>query len=859
MGDIVERSRSTNYLRILDLNSHRVKDLIPDLEGAVTCLSPSNDGTQIAVAVKSSSGTSVMIVEPESHRSDRLFTLPADVTGLAYGPTSTCLAIGASDGSLRLYDVKSKRNIWSKHEDSVSSLSWNSTTNRIAEGTETGHVNLREADTGKVVSEWQQPDAVTKIAFSGDGTKLATGSGEHQEKNDQVVRCFSIVRPIEPPVVFSLHRATITALAFEPDGARIASGDASGKVLVWNCSDGSLYRSLSGSARPVFSVGWRRVGDSDEVGWGGSTEGDRDPSHFVGAAFPQAAAILPSPSQGGWSQEIARLDGLSCGVDHGEAYIDRDGRRVKIPLEPGDVAKDITFLDRDRIAIASAFALAIWSVGDVPKRLFTLAGHQGLALAVAPNPLNPNYLASGSSDGTVCIWDLKQRPRSVGIVRNAIEPALTMFYGTDGRWIMWEPSGVYSASPTGDEVVTWVTESSVETLPKVYSAFQFRKRFNRPDRIQSVVSSGGAPPAPDSNVRITDLIVAAPPPELTCDQPIAKGETIHVTVKADSGSTVTVALLDNRKPVVHVVVEIDAKGEADVAVPIAGTFPGHDLKITAENASGTAKGAVEATQPWDPHSVLQNLHFVAAGVGDYKNVPPLRYATNDAIELTNFFHSRPGCQTLPPLLDQRVSAKSIEDRVKTIDRLVKPNDMAIFFLSGHGVQVDEKDSSTFYFATPGVKAFKTAARTRDEDFGIEYGAFLNSIATIPCRYVMLILDTCHAGELEDDLGRAKKIRVAAGVTRIASDAGIITLCASGSGLSYEFDSLKHGLFTYYLLDSLKGHGWEKSLSVRSLYDLTTASIEAFKAAKDVALDQTPDLGHAILTESQLANVIVIRN
>ena len=123
----------------------------------------------------------------------KLFTLPkrgGDITVVAWSPDGTELATGGSGGKARVWDLKTRREIrvLAGHRDRVTTLAWNRDSKRLAVsgGNEMGGPALHELETR--VTVWNvttgeqelifadHKDVVNAVAWSPDGKRLATAS-----------------------------------------------------------------------------------------------------------------------------------------------------------------------------------------------------------------------------------------------------------------------------------------------------------------------------------------------------------------------------------------------------------------------------------------------------------------------------------------------------------------------------------------------------------------------------------------------------------------------------------------------------------------------------------------------------------
>lgn len=97
------------------------------------------------------------------------------------------------------------------------------------------------------------------VAFSPDGTRIASASGEYPEANyttglaDNTVRVWDVDTG-EQLVVLEGHTDTVLGVAYSPDGMHIASGSNDGTIRVWDAGTGESLAVLSGHNNRVRSI-----------------------------------------------------------------------------------------------------------------------------------------------------------------------------------------------------------------------------------------------------------------------------------------------------------------------------------------------------------------------------------------------------------------------------------------------------------------------------------------------------------------------------------------------------------------------------------------------------------------------------
>jgi class 3 adenylate cyclase/WD40 repeat protein len=162
------------------------------------------DGSSVAT----NEGDDVVLIDPRTGRTLARFVAPAFVWWLSYSPDSALLEAAAADGSHTVWDVKTRRQLWSRRID-----------NRPAPG-------------GR---------------FSPDRRLLIVGSGYGRIH----VLDASSGRPTRAPLV--AHSAFLASLAFNNDGSIFASADTDGQAILWDAASGRALGSPFDAKRAAWT------------------------------------------------------------------------------------------------------------------------------------------------------------------------------------------------------------------------------------------------------------------------------------------------------------------------------------------------------------------------------------------------------------------------------------------------------------------------------------------------------------------------------------------------------------------------------------------------------------------------------
>jgi eukaryotic-like serine/threonine-protein kinase len=196
-------------------------------------------------------------------------------------------------------------------------------------------------------------NTVVAVAWSPDGQRLASGSW------DGTVQVWDAFTG-DHAVVYRGQGAAVNAIAWSPDGTRIASAGGDGRVHVWDTATGSDLVTYSGHAASVTSVAWS----------------------------PDGARI----ASGSWDGTVQVWD-----PDSGRTLLVYQGHT-------GNVNAVAWSPDGARVVSASSDGTAqVWDA-TTGAHLVTFSGHTNIVWTVAWSP-DGARIASGSWDGTVQVWD----------------------------------------------------------------------------------------------------------------------------------------------------------------------------------------------------------------------------------------------------------------------------------------------------------------------------------------------------------------------------------------------------------------------------------------------------------------------
>jgi WD40 repeat protein len=267
----------------------------------------------------------------------KTYVLGKRVTALRFTPDGTRLVSGGEDFTVRVWELATGKLLADMtapqtHEIKCLAVSPDGKYALSGHGSY-GGVKLWDLEAGTLAHDLLKAMYIDGVGFSKDsgeavaskgGTRfwvwtVATGAAKKEAKDEQGKSAPSAISPdgklniVQTKTGLKLttlpggkklrelaHPAAIHSIAFDPDGTRIAAGDAKGGWAVWNVANGTVVASAQGSGKfddRCESIGF--VGDRLAIGRGrnGVTfvglDGATVSTHAVHGMSIEAHAVSP--------------------------------------------------------------------------------------------------------------------------------------------------------------------------------------------------------------------------------------------------------------------------------------------------------------------------------------------------------------------------------------------------------------------------------------------------------------------------------------------------------------------------------------------------------------------------------------
>lgn len=209
---------------------------------------------------------------------------------------------------------------------------------------------------------------------------------------------------------------------------------------------------------------------------------------------------------------------------------------------------------------------------------------------------------------------------------------------------------------------------------------------------------------------------------------------------------------------------------------------------------------IKVARPGPPTTVVGYSRRVALAIGinQYKDYPHLEYAAPDAESIAGVFKTY-GFDEVILITDKDAHRRRIINELLRLKVSARADDLFVFYFAGHGQTVSSPDRGEMGYLIP-----TDCMRGSETDQAISMGIIKDIADTMPNRHLLFLVDACYSG-----YGLARSVATTT-PTSLAADEYIRTMLplrsvqvlTAGGKDDQAHESMGHGIFTRYLLDSL---------------------------------------------------------
>ncbi|MDH5609895.1 MAG: hypothetical protein OEY56_10475, partial [Cyclobacteriaceae bacterium] len=663
-----------NDIKIIDIQSSEIVDVLVRHQNVVTDLEFSPDGNMLAsagadnrIVLWEKSGSSYVYKRTLSKHQQR-------VNDLEFSPDGSKIVSVSDDATICVWDLKQTEEnepvVLQNHLGPIKKVSGSPV--GFLTGGEDGILNLWSWQGGLIRQVTQFSSPVVAIETS-PFSPVAFVSADRQV-------LIQLDNPSAMKTVFSTNRNVTSAVFQSKDWLLLGQG-REGNVIGVKLSNLAPEYAMTGNGRTFGSLkikgnylGLVREGQTNPESLFDFEKGkiNRDKSELTGFNGPNLSDGTFRFTKIGTSQ-------LSYGSDFSITNDRNDGRILCY-----------TLLSDGNIVVGSDRTLKIYSASG--RLIKTLSGHNGQVLSVVANK---NYFFTYGGDQLIKVWNIRDHSL-----------AYNLFVTKDYEWILWNTSGRYTASAGGEKFLVWQVNKAVDQLAEFFDVSTYQKDY---------MASSVSEVSESANDEAAQSEALPFKPSITWKLPVAyqstvTSNTVRIQASIISAETVLkVRILVEGKPL-PITRGVSVLTEINEIIPITSYKTTVQIFASTENAKIISEKRVFINPAFEGSSESSltimdvkdkpDLYYLGIGISEFQNPSfNLTFADDDARSLYSTFADKksPAFNNFygTNLLNGEATKENILAALRDITTKVTPRDHVVLFIASHGI-----NSNGLYYVLP---------------------------------------------------------------------------------------------------------------------------------------------------------------
>jgi len=686
-------------------------------------------------------------------------------TSLSLNPNKYEIAIGKIDTSAIILNLKTGKKVKTIQDASKANLCQDYSANgkwlAIAGGDRKIRIYETENYTLKHVLKGHQA-LVFDLSFAEDPNQLVSASW------DGTIRTWNIAEETWTSYIkFDNYSPYI--VKYSPHDLYILSGDLEKNIDFWEADTKTKFRTLIGHNEPISSLVFSENGEKLlTASWDGKIKLWHSLTGMQLAKFNEKGAPVYAVNFTKDQQQIISGDG---------------DRKIKF-----------------------------WNL-QTGKIELALGGHISAVTAIQLTH-DGKLMVSRGANGEVIVWDMERKKQ-----------LYTYMQINKEDWLVTTPSGHFDGSKNALKLVNYVSGMEVVNISSLFDKYyspNLAKRIMDGEKMN------------DTGENFKALIKDRP--ELAFELPNHKTRTVvkkdSIIISKTSNFMIDVNVLEKNNDIAEVRIynngkliksessfnELTFRGEKEYAkrFEIALIDGVNNITAVAVGKNKVESDPIEMHVQFDGEAAKTDLYIFSIGINTYKNPNyNLTYAVNDAKDFAE--NLAKGGQALFHKIytyhvqNEKANKAEIVRVFEEMKKKVGPEDVFVFYYAGHGVMrlSGIQNTEKFYIVTHNITSFYGEDLLIEE--GVSASELLGYSKEISAQKQLFILDACHSGGALNELAMRGDGREKA-IAQLARNTGTFFLTAS-QDVQYANESgdLKHGLFTFALLEIIGGVNQENAL------------------------------------------------